>query len=374
MAGILLRRSLSFADTPFWPDTQRPCGVDWASWVGRVEPMKGRFIRRFPLASLLILVAALATNGTTAASVIGQTGSDPNTGCLGVNTYDLVQPTVTTGASYNAPITGVITSWSHRARDESAQQVTMKIWRLVSGNTYRAVGHDGPRLVNAGVLNTFEVFSVPVHAGDVLGLNVSAGAPTACFFPASGDSVLQSATNTADGQEATYFSSMGYRANISATVEPDADQDGFGDETQDQCPSDATTHRPCPILVCPTAIATTQGACPGPPLQLEPPRRLPTCKGTSATIVGTPGNDVRRGTRRKDVIVGLGGNDELSGLAGNDLICGGAGRDLLRGGSGMDTLLGHNGKDTLKGGGGDDVCKGGKSADTASECEVEKSI
>jgi hypothetical protein len=32
---------------------------------------------------------------------------------------------------------------------------------------------------------------------------------------------------------------------VAATIEPDADNDGFGDETQDQCPSQATTQGPC---------------------------------------------------------------------------------------------------------------------------------
>jgi Ca2+-binding RTX toxin-like protein len=41
---------------------------------------------------------------------------------------------------------------------------------------------------------------------------------------------------------------------------------------------------------------------------------------------------------------------------------------------GQDTLLGQKGKDKLKGGGGADLCKGGKGKDTASKCEVEKSI
>jgi glucose/arabinose dehydrogenase len=100
----------------------------------------------------------------------------------------------------------------------------------------------------------------------------------------------------------------------------------------------------------------------------------PTCKGKSATIVGTDGSDVRTGSRRRDVMVGLGGKDRLSGLAGKDLICGGAGRDMLRGGKGKDTLLGQKGKDTLKGGGGKDLCKGGKGRDTASKCEVNRSI
>lgn len=32
---------------------------------------------------------------------------------------------------------------------------------------------------------------------------------------------------------------------VAATIEPDADKDGFGDETQDQCPRQATTQGPC---------------------------------------------------------------------------------------------------------------------------------
>jgi hypothetical protein len=98
------------------------------------------------------------------------------------------------------------------------------------------------------------------------------------------------------------------------------------------------------------------------------------CKGKTPTIVGTEGKDVLKGTSRKDVIVGLAGNDKLSGLAGNDLICGGPGKDKLNGGKGKDTLLGQKGKDALKGGGGKDLCKGGKGNDSASKCEVEKSI
>jgi Ca2+-binding RTX toxin-like protein len=97
-------------------------------------------------------------------------------------------------------------------------------------------------------------------------------------------------------------------------------------------------------------------ACSAPP----PP---PTCKGKPATIVGTNGNDLRKGRSGKDVIVGLGGNDKLSGLAGSDVICGGSGKDTLKGGKGNDKLFGEAGKDTLKGGPGKDKLKGGAGKD-----------
>jgi Ca2+-binding RTX toxin-like protein len=133
----------------------------------------------------------------------------------------------------------------------------------------------------------------------------------------------------------------GFRIDIAAKVEPDSDRDGFGDETQDQCPTNATVQGPCPL----------------------PPAPPPTCRGKPATVVGTSGNDVRKGTSGKDVIVGLGGNDKLSGLAGNDLICGRAGKDTLNGGKGNDKLYGNAGKDTLNGGPGKDKLKGGRGRD-----------
>jgi RTX calcium-binding nonapeptide repeat (4 copies) len=121
-----------------------------------------------------------------------------------------------------------------------------------------------------------------------------------------------------------------------------------------------------------------------------PPGQAPvTCNGLPATIVGTEKGTEGRdppliGTRGRDVIVGLGGNDTLSGLGGNDVICGGDANDTLKGGSGKDTLLGQAGGDVLKGGPGRDFCNGGtggvfhpmrlKGNDTASKCEVEKSI
>jgi RTX calcium-binding nonapeptide repeat (4 copies) len=135
--------------------------------------------------------------------------------------------------------------------------------------------------------------------------------------------------------------------------------------------------------VVPPPPPSSGPAPPTPPPTTGPAAVVATCKGTAATIVGTNGNDVRTGSQGKDVIAGLGGNDTLSGLAGNDVICGGPGKDNLKGGKGKDTLLGQKGKDTLlgqkgkdmlKGGGGKDLCKGGKGTDTASKCEVEKSI
>lgn len=73
------------------------------------------------------------------------------------------------------------------------------------------------------------------------------------------------------------------------------------------------------------------------------------CEGKVATIVGTSGDDVLRGTPRGDVIVAGAGNDRIYGMGGNDLICAGPGADFVDGGGGVDSVFG---------GGGADVCVG----------------
>ena len=50
-----------------------------------------------------------------------------------------------------------------------------------------------------------------------------------------------------DGQAAVpvfFLATTSFAYN--ADVEPDADHDGFGDETQDKCPTDASTQDSCP--------------------------------------------------------------------------------------------------------------------------------
>jgi Ca2+-binding RTX toxin-like protein len=92
------------------------------------------------------------------------------------------------------------------------------------------------------------------------------------------------------------------------------------------------------------------------------------CKGKTATLVGSDAAEILNGTAAADVIVGRGGGDILRGKGGNDLICGGNGKDKLVGGKGRDSLYGNAGKDKLIGGPKTDVCIGGPGKDTARSC------
>lgn len=112
----------------------------------------------------------------------------------------------------------------------------------------------------------------------------------------------------------------------------------------------------------------------------DPPvgQPVPRCRGRTATIVGTAGDDRLVGGAGDDVIVGLGGRDVIRGRGGDDLICGGTGRDRIAGGAGRDRIFGDGGgdrlfggagRDRLVGGAGTDTCRGGPGRDASRTCE-----
>jgi Ca2+-binding RTX toxin-like protein len=77
--------------------------------------------------------------------------------------------------------------------------------------------------------------------------------------------------------------------------------------------------------------------------------------GGAATVRGTSGSDVLRGTPRADRLLGGAGRDVLHGLAGKDRLLGGAGDDKLFGDAGNDRLDGGKGVDRFFGGAGNDL-------------------
>lgn len=85
----------------------------------------------------------------------------------------------------------------------------------------------------------------------------------------------------------------------------------------------------------------------------------PRCHGRRATVVGSEGPDVLRGTPGRDVIWGGGGEDRIEGSLGNDVICGGPGDDTIHGGRGNDLVDGGAGSDSIVGDLGDDKATGG---------------
>ena len=231
-------------------------------------------------------------------------------------------------------------------------------WRLVSGTspnfTLRRIGTlaDAPLPANrpAGFL-TWQLrdelgqpIGAPVAVGDKLGwVGFGANAFEVLFRETAGGTT-SFASNTGNVGAFTMGVNDGAVPQVQFVLEPDADGDSYGDETQDGCTGTSGTARGCPAVPC-ASIA-------------------PTLVGTNAseTIVGTAGNDV---------IVSLGGDDIIRGLGGDYIICGGDGNDKLKGGAGEDRLFGETGRDKLRGGNGKDSCFGGPDKD-AIGCEKAK--
>jgi hypothetical protein len=183
--------------------------------------MSKRVVR--PGTALVVAVIALAASTATpayATVTIGQVGDGVTVrGCGGDS--DHLQPSVTSGAGYVAPVTGTITSWSHMARSIPTE-ITMKLFRPVSGSTYAVVGRDGPRPLVTASLNSFPA-AVPVRAGDVLGLHVGADSASCAFATPVAESHLFREGDLAAGESGDFppeDAFTGLRVNMSAVIEP----------------------------------------------------------------------------------------------------------------------------------------------------------
>jgi hypothetical protein len=298
---------------------------------------------------------ALATPPTAGAAVtIGQSppvAGTPQTGagCSAPFDIDGVQASSTTGNSYAVPAGGgVITSWSTFTPNGSGM-LRFRVYVLGTGGM-TPVGESQVETVTPSSPPAFPT-RIPVSGGERIGYTVFTGAQLDnCVYANTGnegDFTRGSQGAAPIGQFEPFFADPQPQAlaNLSAQLEPDADRDGFGDETQDGCPTDAST----------------QAAC--------TPAPSARCDGRKATIVGTDAAEKLRGTFGKDVIYAGGGDDAVVGAGGDDVICGGGGADLLRGNAGKDRLVGGGGKDKLVGGGAKDTCEGGPGKDLGKSCE-----
>jgi hypothetical protein len=185
-------------------------------------------MRRGLLAGIACSCAALALIAATpaaASTTIGRLAPAPSVSCVG-STTDWLEPTVTTGTGY--VVTAVpnafaleISSWSHNAAPSPAVgALTFKVFRKVGEPaTYKVVGHDGPRNLTAGTLNTFPTH-IPVEPGDVIGINSTQPAATACNFFDATENPLIRAGNLADNESGDFGNADEKDVNVSAVISP----------------------------------------------------------------------------------------------------------------------------------------------------------
>lgn len=225
---------------------------------------------RLPVALFVALAAgAGAAPRAGAATVVGEVSPPYEYAqCSGSITVETGVPAA--ARPYVVPANGVITSWS-TATANYAGTAKLKVLHPTGAKEYVVVGEDGPHPVAAGTSPTFTGVRVPVHAGDVIAL-LAKGTNCMAWFPGGGFAYAGFALglDPAPGGSATVSAfGVDFAIAVSATVEPDADGDGYGDETQDACPGDASAHTlPCPVpSAAPTAAPAT-----APTAESAPPR------------------------------------------------------------------------------------------------------
>lgn len=212
--------------------------------------------------ALVALVCALNVAGASGAQQIGMT-MVPSTipispmNCLKedvpqFNTATLIQYQRQDGGTpaYTVPAGGgVVTSWAHTAPGfvGFANTAALQILRPLGGAQFQVAGQSSEALILPGY-NSFPT-RIPVQSGDFLGLSVEHPGNTAFCQEAAppgneGDRTRE-IDGTGDSANAKPSPPLGStldfgpaieqmaRLDVAAIVEPDADHDGFGDETQD---------------------------------------------------------------------------------------------------------------------------------------------
>jgi hypothetical protein len=206
-------------------------------------------MRRFSPAFLVPVVvlagSLIGPSAASAATQVGQTFAGATGSCDTGTALQSSSPG--SPPQYAAPSAGVITAWSFRATPIAPTLIKLKVARPAGGNRFTIVGESPPKRPAGGVLSTYTDVRIAASPGDVIGFYVESASDDAeCFRSAPGFG-FHFGTDRPPGSTAAYTpSGLSSQMSISARLEPDADGDGFGDESQDQCPTDASTQGPCP--------------------------------------------------------------------------------------------------------------------------------
>ena len=204
------------------------------------------------VAALVVSGVALMAPATAgAATTLGQLRVIPQgiADCDPGKVY--VQRTSTGSIRYQVPAGGgVITSWATRPGLNPNQQAAFKVVRDNGGNSFTVVSTSAAQNLNSQEnVDTFAV-RIPVQAGDFIAYSPTAQTDQQCIIDNTGaGNDTWSGTSAAD-VGATFPVTNEYPGrslNLQATLEPDTDKDGFGDETQDRCPSQAGTTGTCSV-------------------------------------------------------------------------------------------------------------------------------
>jgi hypothetical protein len=152
------------------------------------------------------------------------------------------------------PSDGVITSWSFSLgvpTEGASLTATLKVFRRTDVPEYlRVIGESAPMSLRTGTQTA--PARVPVKAGDLLGALAISDGESGVLYCDTGDEGervgIISGIAPFESEVPIEKEASGLQNPVVVFVEPDADQDGYGDETQDGCPQSAAVQTRCPVI------------------------------------------------------------------------------------------------------------------------------
>lgn len=161
--------------------------------------------------------------------------------------------------TYEVPYDGVLTKSSFGiGLTQVGDWVQARTFEPTSANTAKVISQGEKHLtfgLTAGTVNFFYERE-PAFAGDVLGARFNTGAGASNYTPFLFESTLASDVEGSVQTGAGNFPEVGdaftvsstaskRRVNVEAVLEPDEDQDGYGDVSQDLCPGSPVGNAAC---------------------------------------------------------------------------------------------------------------------------------
>ena len=205
-------------------------------------------MRTATLTSSLLLPASLAlmlvgASPAGAATRIGSTtAADQSCGADVTVVQDL---TSSAAPSYSVPQGGgIITSWGFKAGANPGTRKLKLMRPTGTSGAYFVGGESAPETGLPNQRNDFRT-RIRVGGGELLGFYTTTG--DACRGPGPSGSLVRSGSSSdsqsSDPPVGSFFQATSLFLNpslleVTADIEADADGDGYGDETQDACPTD----------------------------------------------------------------------------------------------------------------------------------------
>jgi len=201
-------------------------------------------MKRLLILTLATVFCASASTTSTAATLIGQ----PNCATdVGGGPPTMFQGTSSPSVSYVIPSSGVITRWGVNRVGYMSEGLTTALLAERSGNTFTIVAGSAYERAESNVKSEWPT-RMPAKTGQYFGVSGYNSSITLCQTNDANDEIRYDGSFDYVGAVFAGIAIPQNQAMVWASLEPDADSDGYGDETQDKCPQSAAYIDACPVL------------------------------------------------------------------------------------------------------------------------------